>query len=221
MTSNETLPFNYELYYFKLEYEENSFGGNLKGLSLDNKETKLYNENNKNLFKVNDESGLNYILSDEEKENRYAEIKVKISLYDYCPQEYSSTCSNNELIRQKQFIFKIYINDTLTDIADETHKSPDITEQISEQSDTTYISPETSGETHKSPDTSEQISKFSDTTEQTSNSENSEQIQKSSDIAEQTLKNSDMSDHTSTDKSSNIKEIISDCLDNYNSYDKK
>ena len=216
VTSNETLPFNYELYYFKLEYEENSFGGNLKGLGLDNKETELSNENNKNLFKVNEESGLKYILSDEEKENRYAEIKVKISLYDYCPQEYSSTCSINELIRQKQFIFKIYINDTLTDIAEETHKSPDVTEKISEPSDTAE-------ETHKS----------HDTTEQTSNSENSEQIQKSSDIVEQSSKSSDISDNiskdtsqtnsdnTSSDKSSNIKEIISDCLDNYNSYDQK
>ena len=76
ITNKANLPVEFTNYEFKIEFV-NQFGGTIKALSVSNSNKE--NLNTGDLFKVTNELGLNYELSDEEKKNRYAKIVVKIT----------------------------------------------------------------------------------------------------------------------------------------------
>ena len=109
---NDSLPINYNNYYFKIEYDQNTIKGDLTGLDLNDEERKLYNGNE---FKVTNTSGLNYVLTEEEKDNKYTEIKVRISVCNYCLNGINGNkCNYNVIVPPKEFTFKIKIIDPPT-----------------------------------------------------------------------------------------------------------
>ena len=128
---NDALPINVSNYYFKIEYindEYNNFGGELKGLDLDGTEQKL---NNNDPFIVNDTSGLNYILSEQEKANRFAQVKVKISVLNKCPVGDEYQCQSKVIVPAKDFTFIIEVNEPPPTTTPITENPPDTTEQTS------------------------------------------------------------------------------------------
>ena len=98
---NNVLPININNYFFRIEYvnnEKNNFGRELKGLDLDGTEKRL---NNNDAFIVSDISELNYILSEQEKVNRSAEVKVKISVLNKCPVGDEYQCESKIIVPAK------------------------------------------------------------------------------------------------------------------------
>ena len=154
--SNNSLPLDYNYYYFKIEYEHNNVKGNLKGLDLDGQEKNLYSGYN---FTVTDTSGLKYVLNGQEKENKYTEVRVRISVCNYCENGVNGyKCNNNTIVQSKEFIFKIKIIDPPTTIpliptTNAVTEKPSTT-PVTEKLSTTPVT-----EKPSSSDTSENISK--------------------------------------------------------------
>ena len=147
ITDNNTLEVDYSSYYFKVEYER--VDGTLKGISIINND--IHNINVDYKFKVTDLIGLNYVLTNEEMENKYAEVKIKITAYNYCPQNTVHQCYSQRVTNTANFIFKIHVLETPTTPQFNSETSSQETEKSSsqEQSDTN------SQGTHTSSDNSE------------------------------------------------------------------
>ena len=97
-------------------------------ISSDTKE----NLSNGNSFKVNNELGLNYELSSQEKETRYAEVEVEITAYNYCPNESGNKCQSEIVAQKKKFKFIINV-----------YGSPPTTLPKTDSPDTEYVPPDT------------------------------------------------------------------------------
>ena len=106
MTNKANLSVEITNYEFKIEFA-NQFGGTLKALSVSNSNKE--NLNTGDLFKVTNELGLNYELSAEEKENRYAKIVVKITAYNKCPNINGYQCTSKVVAEEKLFTFIINV----------------------------------------------------------------------------------------------------------------
>ena len=130
--SNESIPLDINNYFFRVEFS-NIGGGHLKGLGLDDVEKELYSWSS---FKVNDTSGLNFILSPQQKEQKYAEVNLKITVLNNCLDEYNCKI----VVPAKDFTFKIKVvefPDTTIPLTEKTERPSDSTEQTERPSDTT------------------------------------------------------------------------------------
>ena len=131
---DDTLPVDYNNYYFILESP--NFEGQLIGIYLDGGKDLLTNGN---IFKVPEISGFNYILSEEEKENRRAELKVKLTAYNYCPEGYK--CKSEVVAETREFTFIIKVIDPPSTIptTSQTEKPSDSIEQFQKSSSSVKI----------------------------------------------------------------------------------
>ena len=110
ITDNKSLPIEYTNYYFEVNYE--SVEGHLKGLRLDKTEDILHDLSEDYKFRVTDSNGLNYELSDREKGFGQAEVKIKITAYNYCPDGAEYQCSSQRVTEVTNFTFKIKVLDS-------------------------------------------------------------------------------------------------------------
>ena len=130
LSSNATLPINYEEYYFQVEYNPSSVEGNLTGLTPQGEKKKL---NNYDLFQVNDNSGLNYVISDNEKNNNIVQMPVTINVFNKCPEQYKETSPCKNKIIQKDFHFTIIIDPPDTSEATQQQNPPDTSQTTQQQ----------------------------------------------------------------------------------------
>ena len=170
--------------------------GELKGLDPSN------NGNNKNEGDCFYEtSGVNYTLSDSEKEKNITQVKLNISVFKYCPENKIEYPYCDPLILGvKEYTFEIIINHPPLEPTEQTTTPAAPTEQATTQSHSTE---QTSTQSHST----EQTTTQSHSTEQTTTqSHSTEQTTTQSHSTEQTEK-------SSTSDSSTNAEIL-DCLDN-------
>ena len=124
--TNLSLPINYDNYYFKIEYEDFFANGELSGINYSNDaETRLFQGNT---FKVTNTSGLNYKLTEDEKTNKNAFVKVKITPYNKCPVGYGYNCVSKPIASSGVFYILIDVIDPPTTIP-VTEMPVDTTEQ--------------------------------------------------------------------------------------------
>ena len=228
---NHNLPINTSNYYFIIEYEKNegnNFGGELKGLDLNGTEKTL---NNNDKFIVNDFSGLNYILSEQEKVNRFAQVKVKISVLNKCPDGNEYQCESKVVVPAKYFTFIINVNEpppTTTPITEknstipETETPADTTQQTTTPVDTTQ---QTTIPADTTPaDTTQQTTTPAETTQQTTTPvETTQQTTTPPETTQQTTTPAETTQQTTTpsvsDTSENISQDTSKKISDYISSD--
>ena len=119
---NSTFPIDYSNYFFKIEYN-NEFSGTLKGINLLDQKIDLTEGDS---FKVSDEMGLWYKLSEEDKENKKVNISLKITAYD-CPKPNNYKCISKRVSKETYYYFIITLygySDTLQLILSDTLNSP-------------------------------------------------------------------------------------------------
>ena len=119
---NSTFPVEFSDYIFNVKYINNDFSGTLSALSLSNDKIDLNNDYN---FKISNEMGIKYKLTNEEKNNRAVNVSLKITAYNE---------NNEQVAKETEFYFIITV-----------YGEPD----ESEPSDTSKINTDISGETSK------------------------------------------------------------------------
>ena len=109
VNGNDTLLPEFTNYYFHLDWYNAQ--GTLKGLNKDKTTNNFVTLNwGQQLdFRVNDEIGLIYKLSDSEVSQREAEVKVALIAKIYCPENSENHCSSQNVSPQGTFTFKIHI----------------------------------------------------------------------------------------------------------------
>ena len=105
--SNHSMIFKNNDFIYKIKYE--NIEGKFKGLDSNNI---LENDlSSGDSFKCTETSGLNYTLGNIEKQSNFTEVKIKISVFNNCPEDTTvyQFCERNAIIGEKEFIFKINI----------------------------------------------------------------------------------------------------------------
>ena len=186
--TNPSLPINYENYYFKIEYEDYYANGELNGINYSNGLEKRLSPGD--TFIVTNTSGLNYKLREDEKINKRAFVKVKITPFNKCPVGYEYNCNSKPIASSGVFTIFIDVIDPPTTIP-VTERPVDTTEQTSTISDTQQTQPPSDivMSTSASIDTTQQASTPSHTAQQT---------QAPSDITQEALTPSHTTQQTQT-----------------------
>ena len=83
-------------------------------------------------------SGLNYTLSDSEKEKNITQVKLKVSVFKYCPEDKNEYPYCDPIIlEEKEYTFEIIINHPPSEPTEQTTTPATPTEQTSTQSHST------------------------------------------------------------------------------------
>ena len=136
--------------------------GQLNGLDSNNVKIRLTKENPS--FICDDNSGLNYILGDNEKEGDTTTIELYITVYNNCPN-YIYNCNTSPLTQSAKFTFKIHIfRPPIETTVPETYKPSDTIQPTEQFPDTTQ---QTDAETTQQIDTETTQQTDAETTQQT------------------------------------------------------
>ena len=125
--------------------------GELEGLDPNNR------GNDKNVGECfNETSGLNYTLSDSEKEKNITQVKLNVSVFKYCPENKNEYpyCDPNVILEEKEYTFVIIINHPPLEPTEQTTTTADSSEQTSTP---THSTEQTSTQSH-STEQSEKLS---------------------------------------------------------------